>query len=61
MPSCLIKLVSAAVVAESIAWSPKHVYRLAQQGRIPHRRIEGSIRFDPREIADWIESFKIAA
>ncbi len=61
MPTCLPKLVNAQVIAESTGWSLKHVYRLAQQGRIPHYRIEGTIRFDPIEIASWIQSFKIAA
>ena len=61
LPTCLPKLVNAQVIAESTGWSLKHVYRLAQQGRIPHHRIEGSIRFDPRKIAIWIESFEIAA
>jgi len=61
LPTCLPKLVNAQVIAESTDWSLKHVYRLAQQGRIPHYRIEGTVRFNPVEIADWIQSFKIAA
>lgn len=60
-PICLPKLVSAEVIAEVTGWSVKHIYRLAQQGRIPHYRICGSIRFDPQEIAEWLEFHRIAA
>ena len=59
--SCLPKLVGAAIVADSIGWSRKHVYEMAQKGQIPHYRFEGSVRFDPIEIAEWLESHKIAA
>jgi excisionase family DNA binding protein len=59
--SCLPKLVGAAVFAESIGCSCKHVYDLAQKGRIPHYRIGDLIRFDPHEIAEWLESHKLAA
>jgi excisionase family DNA binding protein len=58
---CLPKLVGAAEVAEIIGCTRKHVYDLAQKGRIPHYRIGGLIRFDLQEIAEWLESFKIAA
>jgi predicted DNA-binding transcriptional regulator AlpA len=61
LPACLPKLVKAEVIAEATGWSPKHVYRLAQQGRIPHHCLEGSIRFDPRKIAIWIQSRERAA
>jgi predicted DNA-binding transcriptional regulator AlpA len=61
LPACLPKLVKAEVIAEATGWSPKHVYRLAQQGRIPHHCLEGSIRFDPRKIAIWIQSREIPA
>ena len=44
LPTCLPKLVNAQVIAESTGWSLKHVYRLAQQGRIPQYCLEGSIR-----------------
>jgi excisionase family DNA binding protein len=61
MPSCLPRLVSAEVVAESTGMSVKHVYRLAQLRQIPHYRIGGTVRFDPQEIAEWLELQRIAA
>jgi excisionase family DNA binding protein len=57
----LPRLVGAAVIAESINWSRKQVYDLAQKGLIPHYRIEGSVRFSEDEIADWLQRHRIAA
>lgn len=59
--SCLPKLVGAAEVAAIIGCTRKHVYDLAQKGQIPHYRIGGLIRFNLQEIAEWLESFRIAA
>jgi predicted DNA-binding transcriptional regulator AlpA len=59
--SCLPKLVGAAVIADSIGWSRKHVYELAQKGQIPHFRIEGSVRFDPIKVKAWLDDHEIAA
>ena len=61
MPECLPRLVSAEVIAASTGWSVKHVYRLAQLRQIPHYRIGGTVRFDPQEIAEWLEAHRIAA
>lgn len=61
MPACLPQLVKADVISQSTGLSVKHVYRLAQQCQIPHYRILGSVRFNPRDFADWLDSHKIAA
>ncbi len=61
MPSCLPRLVNAEIISESTGWSVKHVYRLAQLRQIPHYRIGSTVRFDPQEIAVWLESHRIAA
>jgi excisionase family DNA binding protein len=61
MPACLPRLVNAEIIAESTGWSVKHVYRLAQQRQIPHHRIHGTVRFDPQQFANWLESHRIAA
>jgi hypothetical protein len=34
---------------------------MAQQRQLPHYRFFGSVKFDPQEIAEWLESHKIAA
>jgi excisionase family DNA binding protein len=59
--SCLPKLVGASVIADSIGWSRKHVYDLAQRGQIPHHRVGSSVRFDPIKIKAWLDDHEIAA
>jgi excisionase family DNA binding protein len=61
MPTCLPQLVKADVISQSTGLSVKHVYRLAQLHQIPHHRLNGSVRFNPQKIAEWIESNEIAA
>lgn len=39
--------------------SDQTIYRLAASGTIPHFRLAGSIRFDPKEIANWIRKRSI--
>jgi excisionase family DNA binding protein len=43
-------------LAELLQVTPQHIYRLASEGLIPCFRIEGAIRLDPHEIADWLRS-----
>ncbi|MCI0530007.1 MAG: helix-turn-helix domain-containing protein [Nitrospira sp.] len=37
------------------------LYAWAAQGRIPHVKIHGLIRFDPEEIKAWLAAFKRSA
>jgi len=57
--SCLPKLVGAAVIAESLGYSRKHVYALAKMRRIPHARFEGSVRFDPEKVRKWLDNHNV--
>jgi predicted DNA-binding transcriptional regulator AlpA len=59
-PSNLPHLVGAATVADSTGYSVKTVSKKASHGRIPHYRFEGSVRFDPVEIKEWIDNQKAA-
>jgi excisionase family DNA binding protein len=52
---------SASELAELLGCSGKHIYALAKTGRMPHLRIGGMIRFDPRVTADWLRERSIAA
>lgn len=45
---------NAAELAQLLDLSPKHIYRLAKEGRMPSIRIGGAIRFDPQATADWL-------
>jgi excisionase family DNA binding protein len=58
--SLLPHLVGAAIVAESTGYSVKTVYKKAAHGRMPHYRFDGSVRFDPIEIKEWIDNQKAA-
>ena len=44
-----------AEVAELFGVTPQHIYRMAAGGRIPSFRISGSVRFDPEDVASWLE------
>ena len=54
------RLLTAREVSELIGnRSPKWVYRLAGEGRIPSVRLtDGTVRFAPDEIEKWIQSKK---
>ena len=61
-PGTLVSLIrgrrgawTAEELAELLALSKKHLYRLAKAGRIPSYRIGGAVRFDPTSTADWLE------
>ena len=50
------QLIAVEKVAELLACSPRHVYRLADAGRLPRPRKIGSlVRWPVAEIRKWIE------
>jgi excisionase family DNA binding protein len=46
-------------VARWLATSPRHVQRLVTERRIPFVKIGHFVRFDPEDVAGWIEGQKI--
>jgi excisionase family DNA binding protein len=44
----------ASELAKILSTSKMTIYRLVEQGAIPHFRVGGLIRFDPHAIADWL-------
>jgi excisionase family DNA binding protein len=44
----------ASELANILSTSKMTIYRLVEQGAIPHFRVGGLIRFDPHAIADWL-------
>lgn len=44
----------ASELAKILSTSNMTIYRLVEQGAIPHFRVGGLIRFDPHAIADWL-------
>lgn len=45
---------TVAEVATLLNVSERHVYKLVQSGEIPHVKIGKAVRFDAKDIADWI-------
>jgi excisionase family DNA binding protein len=43
-------------VAALLHVSERHIYKLVQDGILPHFRVGSSVRFDPEKMADWLES-----
>jgi excisionase family DNA binding protein len=48
------RALTAAELAVLLAISPITIYKMAKTGRIPCFRIGTAVRFDPREIAEWL-------
>jgi excisionase family DNA binding protein len=49
-----MKLMTAKEVAQIIGASPKTVYQWAEEGLIPHYKVNGLLRFDLDEMLGWI-------
>ena len=49
------RLMTPDEVADLLAISPKTIYARVKAGTIPAIRIGASIRFDPADIAGWLE------
>ena len=62
--ACHIEQMDHALTVKELATllsiSPPTIYSRARSGLIPSYRIWGSVRFDPRAIADWIRSQAIS-
>ena len=44
-----------AEIAKLLGVTPQHIYKMAARGTIPSFRISGSVRFDPEEVAIWLQ------
>ncbi len=51
-------MMSTAEVARFLGVTKRHVYRLVQEGRVPHYKWGRLLRFHPGEIAAWLEEFR---
>jgi excisionase family DNA binding protein len=52
----LPRLLDIAGVAEHLAVSERHIRRLVAERRIPYVKWGHLLRFDPDEIADWLDA-----
>ncbi len=42
-------------VAGFLGVTPQHIYKMAASGAIPSFRVSGSVRFDPDDVAAWLQ------
>jgi excisionase family DNA binding protein len=42
-------------LADLLSVSARTLYVEVQENRVPFFRVRGSIRFDPHQVADWLE------
>jgi excisionase family DNA binding protein len=56
----LPRLLDLPGVAEHLGTSERHVRRLVQERRIPFIKVGRFVRFDPEDIATWLDAARIA-
>jgi excisionase family DNA binding protein len=54
-------LIPIGDVAEFLGTSERHVRRLVFERRIPYLKVGGLLRFDPLELADWLDRARVPA
>ena len=42
-------------LCELLGVDDKHIYRMAARGSLPSFRVGGAVRFDPQEVAKWLQ------
>jgi excisionase family DNA binding protein len=52
-------LIDMATAAEHLGVSLRHVRRLVAEKRIPYVKVGHLVRFDPGELAGWIDAHRI--
>lgn len=52
----LTRLLNITEVAETLGVDVRHVRRLVHERRIPYVKWGHLLRFDPTELADWIDA-----
>lgn len=54
----LARLLSIAQVAEALGVDVRHVRRLVHERRIPYIKWGHLLRFDPADIAAWVDAYR---
>lgn len=54
-------MLTAPQLAELLGFHPKYIYEIARDGHLPSYLIRGAVRFDPKEIAIWLQQRKRAS
>ena len=50
------RLLTYEELAEWLNDSVRHLRRLVDEDRIPYRKVGHFVRFDPREIVEWLDA-----
>ena len=56
----LPQLLTIEQLAELLGTSVRHVRRLVAEKRVPYLKVGKFIRFDPEEIAAWLDQQRVA-
>jgi excisionase family DNA binding protein len=57
--SPLPRLLDVTMLADHLGVNSRHVRRLIAERRIPYLKWGRLIRFDPAEVADWLEASRV--
>lgn len=55
-PNDLPQLLSIPELADRLGTRVRHVRRLVQERRVPYMKVGKYVRFDPAEIAEWLDA-----
>ena len=55
------RLIDVDTVADWLGMTPRHVRMLVRQQRIPYLRWSRRLKFDPQQIAGWLDSIRVPA
>lgn len=58
--STLPQLLTIDQLAEQLGITVRHVRRLIAERRIPYLKVGKLVRFDPAEIATWLDHHRVA-
>lgn len=58
-PGALPALVRMDTVAEALGVTERHIRRLVAERRIPFVKVGYFVRFDPREVARWLDAHRV--
>ena len=56
----LPQLLTIDQLAERLGVSTRHVRRLVAERRVPYLKVGKFVRFDPSEIAEWLDWTRVA-
>lgn len=54
-PDALPRLLTIEQLADHLGSTPRHVRRLVAERRVPYLKVGRFVRFDPVEIAAWLD------